>query len=112
MAGPFQVGDIINFGRLAWEVYQLGWAEDLSASMYPWISTRSCLCFASHKAVWLYRPFMGHDKTIAYAFPPSPLPHNPNDPAIVVDRVLKTPQQDSTMSSAGMCEVLRRVSIS
>jgi hypothetical protein len=34
MAGPLQAGDIINFGRLAWDVYQLGWSEDHNASTY------------------------------------------------------------------------------
>jgi hypothetical protein len=31
MAG-LQAGDIINFGRIAWEVYQLGWSEDHNAT--------------------------------------------------------------------------------
>ncbi|KAI9152034.1 hypothetical protein HJFPF1_09254 [Paramyrothecium foliicola] len=34
MAGPLQAGDIINFGRLAWEVYQLGWSEDHNATKH------------------------------------------------------------------------------
>lgn len=32
MAGPFQPSDIVTFGRLAWEIYQFGWADELNAS--------------------------------------------------------------------------------
>lgn len=32
MAGPLQVGDIINLGRLAWDIYRFGWKEDHNAS--------------------------------------------------------------------------------
>ncbi|KAF5665145.1 hypothetical protein FHETE_6761 [Fusarium heterosporum] len=32
MAGPLQVGDIINLGRLAWDIYRFGWAEDHNAT--------------------------------------------------------------------------------
>jgi hypothetical protein len=34
MAGAFQLGDIINFGRLAWEVYQYGWINEFNACEY------------------------------------------------------------------------------
>lgn len=32
MAGLIQPGDIINFGRLAWDIYRYGWSDDLNAS--------------------------------------------------------------------------------
>ncbi|CAM1508571.1 Fc.00g054190.m01.CDS01 [Cosmosporella sp. VM-42] len=32
MAGPLQVGDIINLGKLAWDVYRYGWSDDLNAT--------------------------------------------------------------------------------
>lgn len=32
MAGPLQVGDILNLGRLAWDIYRYGWKEDYNAS--------------------------------------------------------------------------------
>lgn len=32
MAGFIQPGDIINFGRLAWDIYRYGWSDDLNAS--------------------------------------------------------------------------------
>ncbi|KAJ4129346.1 hypothetical protein NW768_007884 [Fusarium equiseti] len=32
MAGPLQVGDIINLGRLAWDIYRFGWKEDHNAT--------------------------------------------------------------------------------
>ncbi|KAK3177784.1 hypothetical protein K4F52_009482 [Lecanicillium sp. MT-2017a] len=32
MASPFQPGDIVTFARLAWQVYQFGWADDLKST--------------------------------------------------------------------------------
>ncbi|KAF7553918.1 hypothetical protein G7Z17_g3277 [Cylindrodendrum hubeiense] len=32
MAGVIQPGDIINFGRLAWDIYRYGWSDDLNAT--------------------------------------------------------------------------------
>ncbi|KAF4983944.1 hypothetical protein FZEAL_769 [Fusarium zealandicum] len=32
MAGPLQVGDIINLGRIAWDIYLYGWSEDHNAT--------------------------------------------------------------------------------
>ncbi|KAL3589432.1 hypothetical protein FPOAC2_11598 [Fusarium poae] len=32
MAGPLQVGDILNLGRLAWDIYRYGWKEDYNAT--------------------------------------------------------------------------------
>lgn len=32
MAGFIQPGDIINFGRLAWDIYRYGWSDDLNAT--------------------------------------------------------------------------------
>lgn len=29
-----QVGDVFNFGRLAWQIYELGWNEELNACKY------------------------------------------------------------------------------
>lgn len=34
MAGPLQVGDVVNLARLAWDVYQYGWSDDHNASEY------------------------------------------------------------------------------
>lgn len=34
MAGPLQAGDIVAFGKLAWEVYQLGFTEEHNASKF------------------------------------------------------------------------------
>lgn len=30
----FQAGDVINFGKLAWQIYQLGWTDEHNASEY------------------------------------------------------------------------------
>lgn len=35
MAGALQLGDIINLGRLAWDIYRYGWSDDLNASKFP-----------------------------------------------------------------------------
>lgn len=35
MAGPLQVGDIINLGKIAWDIYKFGWSDDLNASKFP-----------------------------------------------------------------------------
>ncbi|KAK7416812.1 hypothetical protein QQX98_005005 [Neonectria punicea] len=32
MAGFIQPGDIINFGKLAWDIYRYGWSDDLNAT--------------------------------------------------------------------------------
>ncbi|KAK1997603.1 hypothetical protein LX36DRAFT_578104 [Colletotrichum falcatum] len=32
MAGPIQLGDVINFGKLAWDVYTFGWDKDFNAT--------------------------------------------------------------------------------
>lgn len=34
MAGFFQVGDFVNFGRLAWQVYQYGWQDEHNAGKH------------------------------------------------------------------------------
>lgn len=34
MAGLFQIGDFVNFGRLAWQVYQYGWREEHNAGKH------------------------------------------------------------------------------
>lgn len=31
MAGPLQVGDIVNISKLAWDVYKFGWDKDFNA---------------------------------------------------------------------------------
>jgi hypothetical protein len=33
MAGPIQVGDLIKFTELAWEVWNFGWAEENNAGL-------------------------------------------------------------------------------
>ncbi|KAK1477723.1 hypothetical protein CCUS01_16545 [Colletotrichum cuscutae] len=32
MAGPIQLGDVINFSKLAWDVYKFGWDNDFNAT--------------------------------------------------------------------------------
>ncbi|GKT41360.1 uncharacterized protein ColSpa_01541 [Colletotrichum spaethianum] len=32
MAGPIQLGDVINFSKLAWDVYRFGWDNDFNAT--------------------------------------------------------------------------------
>lgn len=32
MAGPLQVGDVVNLARLAWDIYQYGWSDDHNAT--------------------------------------------------------------------------------
>lgn len=34
MAGPIQLGDVINFSKLAWDVYKFGWDNDFNASEF------------------------------------------------------------------------------
>lgn len=48
MAGPLQVGDIINLGRLAWDIYRFGWKEDHNASKCKFhILSLLCTYYAS-----------------------------------------------------------------
>lgn len=39
MAGPIQLGDVINFSKLAWDVYTFGWDNDFNASELPLLYT-------------------------------------------------------------------------
>ncbi|KAF7561449.1 hypothetical protein G7046_g2690 [Stylonectria norvegica] len=32
MAGAIQIGDVINFGRLAWDIYRYGWSDEFNAT--------------------------------------------------------------------------------
>ena len=52
MAGPLQVGDIINLGRLAWDIYRFGWSDDLNASKCHIFAFHSSHMRLSRKALW------------------------------------------------------------
>jgi hypothetical protein len=56
MAGPLQVGDILNLGRLAWDIYRYGWKEDYNASeCRAWCFYFLYTCYALQGFHYLYR---------------------------------------------------------
>ena len=42
MAGLIQLGDVIQLGRLAWDVYEMGWKDDMRACEYYLVEDSPC----------------------------------------------------------------------